>query len=805
MARRKRKRQKKDRRNVPPVSKTPEQSLQKTALIRQTTGEPEPAAQVNDEVSTPAVATAQPDQIVTDDASATLDKTPSPAKAKKSEAVPKIDENGKDPAKDGKPEDTETQLDKQTVTSKPVAPAPNKTKAEKVPVSKPAVDGKKGVIEAAPKKAIPVSTEAIKQLKSQVDQLQKEKEAAENQINELLEELDRSSSEMNELARLRQEHGKYRATLDELSSTKTEIQALEQRVQRLSDLLNKEQAKRDKLAQQAQNLARKEQQLIDLEARMEEMSAEWQSDRVIELEAERNALKRQVDKFEELIGSREAQIEKLQTQLKQLDTESPAILQEINDSLSEALRAKEKELQQYQTYKAQFVEKKDLLRRASELEEQNLHLLEEKVALQRELGQLQAQLSQQSAYQALLERVKLENSELKQDIEVLNESEKRRQERGARAFEAFQIIINKREYKKSFQEQIQDWPGDSAVIDLASQMATKTGFHFSSSQLRAFLASIRSARLVILKGFSGLGKTSLPILFARAIGAPCEVVPVQPSWRSKVDMLGFFNHFDQRFLPTQFTKALLKAQLPAFKNRHFFIVLDEMNLARVEYYFSDFNVKLEQTNNPAIELFDQAGVGVDLSKNQLGDYIKDGNRLQIPENITFIGTINDDETTYAISDKIYDRAQVIDFFEASEHPGHGTLPSESESEDPLKFDQYQSAWEESSLPNATTKKIDNFLAQLSQELRERFYLSLSYRPRRQMREFIRAYSMANGSKSEALDLQIISKVIPKIRYSHRTDFEENLDQFSEQLQKLWPYSGKPDKTIRRLELLKVQT
>lgn len=650
------------------------------------------------------------------------------------------------------------------------------------------------------------ASDQIKQLEETVQQLQRESDEAKALAKELQNKIDTYQSESKELERLRQDHSRYRVTTHELEIAKTEVLALKATEKRLLKLVETEQIQRDQLAQQAEKLARKERQLFDLEGRLEEISETWQPERVKELELQVEALKRQINKLEEIVTERETEIEHLQSELREFNLGKLAALQELNASLSTALEATEKELQTYLTFKPQFIEKKSLLKRAGDLEQQNRQLLEEKVLIEKELAQLQAQLSQQAAYLALVEKVKLDNNELRQEIEILNDSEKRRQQRGERAFEALQELINNPNYNKPFTNKTKTWPGDSEVVKQAKEMAARSNFHFSVSQLRTFLAAIRSARLIILKGFSGLGKTSLPILFARAIGAPCEIIPVQPSWRSKVDLLGFFNHFEQRFLPTQFTKALFKAQLPAFQNRHFFIVLDEMNLARVEYYFSDFNVKLEDSNNPLIELFDQASVGGDLLNQRLSHYIKFGNQISIPRNVTFVGTINDDETTFAISDKIYDRAQVIDFFEASEQSGHGVLPSEQQSLDPLSFSDSLAAWEQAQLSDKDIKAIDHFLTQISEDLRERFYLSLSYRPRRQIRDFIRAYHvLGGGDKSEALDLQIISKVIPKIRYSHRADFEEAVDQFGEKLQKLWPYDGKgPNKTKERLELLKKQ-
>ncbi|MDE7265021.1 MAG: hypothetical protein K2N52_01950, partial [Clostridia bacterium] len=109
---------------------------------------------------------------------------------------------------------------------------------------------------------------------------------------------------------------------------------------------------------------------------------------------------------------------------------------------------------------------------------------------------------------------------------------------------------------------------------------------YTLEDMATFVAGLGAARLTILQGMSGTGKTSLPKIFAEAVMGNCEIVEVESSWRDKNELLGYYNEFSKCFTPKKFTQCLYKAKLnPSVPT---FIVLDEMNLSRIEYYFSDF-------------------------------------------------------------------------------------------------------------------------------------------------------------------------------------------------------------------------
>lgn len=177
--------------------------------------------------------------------------------------------------------------------------------------------------------------------------------------------------------------------------------------------------------------------------------------------------------------------------------------------------------------------------------------------------------------------------------------------------------------------------------------------------------AIKCSNLVILSGLSGTGKSALVDIYARALGInytanPEEnrllFIPVRPSWNDDADLLGYVDlvHMVYRASDTGFVDFLVKAQKDENKNKMFIVCFDEMNLARVEHYFSQFLSILERpANQRELQLYDNQYSGRLYNSANYPSIIKIG------DNIRFIGTVNIDESTYHFSDKVLDRANVI--------------------------------------------------------------------------------------------------------------------------------------------------
>lgn len=196
---------------------------------------------------------------------------------------------------------------------------------------------------------------------------------------------------------------------------------------------------------------------------------------------------------------------------------------------------------------------------------------------------------------------------------------------------------------------------------------------YSHEDIAAFIAGLGSTRLTILQGMSGTGKTSLPKIFSEAVLGNCEIIEVESSWRDKNELLGYYNEFSKTYTPKKFTQALYKARLNP--ETVTFIVLDEMNLSRIEYYFSDFLSLMEnEEDKREIKL-----LNVSLYKNEEGTLtsyagLTDGHTLKVPSNVWFVGTANRDESTFEISDKVYDRAHTMNFNKRAVKPSSYGAP-----------------------------------------------------------------------------------------------------------------------------------
>ncbi|OPH56201.1 hypothetical protein BC351_28960 [Paenibacillus ferrarius] len=191
-------------------------------------------------------------------------------------------------------------------------------------------------------------------------------------------------------------------------------------------------------------------------------------------------------------------------------------------------------------------------------------------------------------------------------------------------------------------------------IDIFSQIEShfsSVGLKISQKTLGRYHLSLRNRSFVILSGISGTGKTWMAQTYAEAIGARYLIVPVSPNWMSNEDLLGFYHLIHNQYQHTEFSRFVLAAAeeyqqaLESGRNPvQFHVILDEMNLARVEYYFSKFLSLMEVRSRGGEAI-------IELSSEE---------NLLLPPNLFVIGTVNVDETTHLFADKVYDRAQLIE-------------------------------------------------------------------------------------------------------------------------------------------------
>ena len=207
---------------------------------------------------------------------------------------------------------------------------------------------------------------------------------------------------------------------------------------------------------------------------------------------------------------------------------------------------------------------------------------------------------------------------------------------------------------------------EALIFDMMEYYAQKSRCYYKRSDFVNFHTAVKCSDLVILSGLSGTGKSSLVNIYAKALGLNASadledsqmlMVPVRPSWSDDADLLGYVDlaHMVYHAADSGFVDFLVRAQREENKNKLFLVCFEEMNLARVEHYFSQFLSILERpAGQRELQLYDKQYMG---KLYNAADYPF---QIEIGNNVKFIGTVNIDETTHHFSDKVLDRANVIE-------------------------------------------------------------------------------------------------------------------------------------------------
>jgi len=275
-------------------------------------------------------------------------------------------------------------------------------------------------------------------------------------------------------------------------------------------------------------------------------------------------------------------------------------------------------------------------------------------------------------------------------------------------------------------------------IEVIIERIRARGFTLSERIIRAYHVALRTRPLVILPGISGTGKTRLTRLYADAVVgerfAPGQenerylLVAVQPDWHSARDLLGYYNAITGKYHPTPFLRFLLRAA--ADPSARYFVCLDEMNLARPEYYLAPILSAME-TDDRLIDL----GAPGAVVETVTGEVLS--NPFRLPANVAITGTVNVDESAHALSDKLLDRANVIELTDVDLEGFRTTHPSAID----------DTIWN-------VIVAVHGIVARAGQPF--------GYRVLNEIIRYIEQ-SQEVMKPQQALDLQIKQKILPKLR------------------------------------------
>jgi len=278
--------------------------------------------------------------------------------------------------------------------------------------------------------------------------------------------------------------------------------------------------------------------------------------------------------------------------------------------------------------------------------------------------------------------------------------------------------------------------------------AGKLGLYYDIADIRRFIAGMGISKLIILRGMSGTGKTSLAYAAGEFFGNSSTVVPIQPMWKERSDMIGYFNEFTKKFNETTMLCKLYEA---GGKGDVYITVLDEVNISRIEYYFAEFLSLLELPDTSKRYL----DVVSDTWKNDPARLVN--GKLLLPVNMWFVGTANNDDSTFAISDKVYDRAAVIDL-DRKCTPFVCDTPSPCHISYEALAQLFEKAKEKYTLSSESKEK----LKRLDEYLSEVFRVSFGNRIMRQIEAYVPVMLACGGTETEALDDILARKILRKL-------------------------------------------
>ena len=307
---------------------------------------------------------------------------------------------------------------------------------------------------------------------------------------------------------------------------------------------------------------------------------------------------------------------------------------------------------------------------------------------------------------------------------------------------------------------------------------SEMGLYYTPEIVRRYVAGMAASKLLILEGISGTGKTSLPYSFSRYVDNPATIVSVQPSYRDRTEVLGYFNEFSKRFNETEFLRAVYEAGL---RKDPSYIVLDEMNLARVEYYFAEILSVLEMPSHDEwkLDLVPTAWAG-----DPKG--LEDG-KIYIPDSLWFVGTANNDDSTFTITDKVYDRAIPIELNEradAFECPPHERVHVTSE--------HLQYLFQKAKVEHVVSEEVLEKMHKLDQYLQTRFRLAFGNRIIKQMYDFIPVYVACGGTELGGMDYIIARKVLKKFESMNVSFVRDEIQGLIDYIEKTFGEGGLPD-------------
>ncbi len=599
-----------------------------------------------------------------------------------------------------------------------------------------------------------------KALENHIKQREEEiREENRNEIVRLKEEMKQREEEIKkenqkEIARLNKDKNDLHRQLDEMAN---ETNALRQENRKLNKKIDwQKDYGMEELEQDKQRLNFQKQGLENHIKRREEEIREENQKEIVRLNKDKNDLHRQLDERRDLKQENRELKEKIDWQ-KNFDREK---LEQDNRVLEQC---KEDLLSANENLKNRIQE--------LENEKNKLDPRDEKIKeLEEEKRELEGIWAQKEDAEQKCARLSAYNVSLEADLNILNER-----------FENLKnIYVGVEDFEKR-QENIKEQIAKTnpKVLGTPSNITEELAFleriekgmqefnvFYPKRLLYMFHTALKSASLSplsVLSGVSGTGKSELPKLYAHFGGLNFLSIAVQPTWDSPESLMGYFNAIENKFDATEFLRFFIQTTLSkneesyGLKEAMNIVLLDEMNLAHIELYFAEFLSKLEIKRSKETNISIKLGTGLTWE-------------LPLGDNLLFVGTMNEDESTKMLSDKVLDRAFYLNF----ERPK--TLKSKQQKSLPnndgyLKVETFN-RWinKEGNLEG----KLENY-RKLTEEINKRLsacYRSIGHRVWQSMSAYMHNHPLVlhafdtNKALQFAYEECLVLKIFPKLRGVH---------------------------------------
>ena len=360
---------------------------------------------------------------------------------------------------------------------------------------------------------------------------------------------------------------------------------------------------------------------------------------------------------------------------------------------------------------------------------------------------------------------------ISEKVEVKEEKvdEKEKKEIKERFYQLSQIDKNSKKYLKETYEEKASLK--EICTTFRNYAASVHRLYYDILDIRRFIASLSVTHLLILQGMSGTGKTSLAYAFGEFVENTSTVVPIQPMWKERTDLIGYYNEFTKRFNETVLLQKLYEAN---YSKDVYITVLDEMNIARVEYYFAEF-LSLLELPDPDKRYLD---VVSDKWNTDPVKLIK--GQIKLPVNMWFIGTANNDDSTFAISDKVYDRAMVLNLDSKTKPfiaPRTKTMHLSAEYYNEL-VNKALKEYEITSRNQRRIKELDEYLI-------KHFHITFGNRIMKHINTYVPVFVACGGDEVEAIDDILSKKVLRKLEAQNPVYIKNSAEGFCTYLDELF--------------------